>query len=470
MASYAQAMSQFFQSMFQSDGMKARVMRGSVLTLFGFGSAQALRLASNLILTRLLFPEAFGLMAIIQLFIIGMQMFTDVGLNSVIVQSKRGDDPAFLNTCWTLQIIRGGLLGLLACAIAAPVAAFYDQEILYLMMMAVGLNAFIQGFVSTRMWTANRNVTLGRMTLLELAAQAVSIAVMIVFALLFQSVWALMAGVLAATVVKVILSHLILPGAPNRIEWDAPAFWEQFNFGKFIFISSAMSFLVSNGDRVVLSKYIDLETLGFYNIAFFFGTLPIMVMHSFVGRIFFPLYSSRPPSESKQNRAAISKVRFMLTGSMFALLVGLALMGDWLIGFLYSAEYRSAGPILVILALTMMPKLIFQSYDFILLSKGNSKVYTAFLCLSACVQMILLLIGVTNFGLIGAMLAPALSNLLIYPVLFWLIRPYHGTDSLHDIIFAALATVSVIFVLYVNEPALSAVLQISQATNEISAD
>ena len=80
-------------SFFQGSGLRARALRGSVLTVGGFGASQIFRLASNLILTRLLFPEAFGMMALIMVFLQGLAMFSDVGTGPAIMQSKRGDDP-----------------------------------------------------------------------------------------------------------------------------------------------------------------------------------------------------------------------------------------------------------------------------------------------------------------------------------------------------------------------------------------
>ena len=71
------------------------------------GIGQVMRLASNLILTRILSPEDFGLMALVTSFLIGLAMFSDMGFGPSIMQSKRGDDPVFLDTIWTLKIIRG---------------------------------------------------------------------------------------------------------------------------------------------------------------------------------------------------------------------------------------------------------------------------------------------------------------------------------------------------------------------------
>lgn len=102
------------------NGLRQRAMRGAVISLGGTAGHQVMRLLSNLALTRLLFPEAFGLMALMQTFMIGLQMFSDIGLRPSIIQNPRGEEPDFLNTAWTLQVARGVVLWLGACALAWP--------------------------------------------------------------------------------------------------------------------------------------------------------------------------------------------------------------------------------------------------------------------------------------------------------------------------------------------------------------
>lgn len=98
----------------------SRVLRGGSWMVIGYGGNQALRLAANLILTRLLFPEAFGLMTLVNVILVGLQMFSDFGLVPAISQNPRGDDPDFLDTAWTIQVIRGGGLWLMTCLLAWP--------------------------------------------------------------------------------------------------------------------------------------------------------------------------------------------------------------------------------------------------------------------------------------------------------------------------------------------------------------
>jgi O-antigen/teichoic acid export membrane protein len=115
--------------------IKKLAIRGAVWTIASYGTSQILRFGSNLILTRLFIPDVFGLMALVYVFISGLHLFSDIGIGTSIIQNKRGDDPVFLNTAWTMQVIRGVGLWICSFLIAWPVAAFYakpNQEPIFL--------------------------------------------------------------------------------------------------------------------------------------------------------------------------------------------------------------------------------------------------------------------------------------------------------------------------------------------------
>ena len=141
---------------FRGDGFRARAMRGSVFTVLNFGGQNALRLASNLVLTRLLFPEAFGLMALVQVMLAGVQMLSDIGIRDKIIQDPKGDEPHVLNTAWVLQIIRGIFLWLVVVLLAAPVAGFYEAPELADLLPVAGIAAVAQGLSSTKVYAANK--------------------------------------------------------------------------------------------------------------------------------------------------------------------------------------------------------------------------------------------------------------------------------------------------------------------------
>ena len=226
----------------RGDGLMSRALRSASLNLFGFGFSQALRLASNLILTRLLFPEAFGIMAMVSVFLMGLAMFSDVGVGPAIMQSKRGDDRDFLNTAWTIQIIRGVSLWLVACALAWPMARYFGEPDLVYYLPVAALTQLALGFLPTRQETAQRHLKVGRVTLLEMATNLIGALAAIGLAWALQSVWALVISGVVAAVAQVVLYDLFLPGERNRLRWEGAAAQELIRFGKWVFLSTIAGF------------------------------------------------------------------------------------------------------------------------------------------------------------------------------------------------------------------------------------
>ncbi|NUB44937.1 oligosaccharide flippase family protein [Fertoebacter nigrum] len=425
--------------MLTGSGIFARVLRGSAITAGSYAFAQLLRLASNLILTRLLYPEAFGLMALVSVFMVGLMMFSDVGLGASISQNKRGDDPDFLNTAWTIQVARGALLFLAMWALAWPAAQFFRAPDLAVLLPAVGLTLLTGGFAPTRIDTAHRHLMLGRVTLLDLASQAIGIVSMVLIAWVWPSVWALVIGQNIGTLSKLWLVHMYLPGPKNRFQWEPAAGRELIHFGKWIFLSTACGFLLFQGDKAILGAYMPLDQLGIYNIGYFLASFPVLLAQAVAGRVLIPLYRDSPPSASARNFARLRRLRCGLTAGVLALLALLALGGVPLVDFLYDARYAQAGAILVVVACAQMPLVIGMTYDQAALAAGDSRNFFWVVALKATVQTATFLTGVHFGGLLGGLAAQGLTWVLVYPAVIWIARRHGAWDALHDLGFAALA-------------------------------
>lgn len=419
---------------FRGNRLFARVLRSSSWLVLGYGGGQALRLVSNLILTRLLFPEAFGLMALVSVVTVGLMMFSDVGIGPAIAQNKRGDDPSFLNTAWTIQVFRGFLLWGAACALAAPMAGFYDAPDLILYLPIAGISLAIAGFNPTRIETAHRHLLVGRLTVLDLASQLIGIAWMILLAWATQSVIALVIGGVIGAVARLVLTHHYLPGPRNRFHWEQDAAAELIHFGKWIFLSTAFWFVSSQGDKAILGKFLSLEMLGIYNIGYFLASFPLLLGHAVTQRLMIPVYRETPPGAAPENRAKLRKLRIVLSFGIMALLGAMALAGPWIIDLLYDDRYAQAGAIVVVLACALIPQVVGMTYDQAALAAGDSWRFFVFSSSRAIIQMLFLLLGITQFGLLGALAALGLSIFLVHPVLIWLARRHGAWDPAHDLI------------------------------------
>ena len=429
------------RSLLGGEGLRARALRGSFLTLASIGGSNVLRLVSNLILTRLLFPEAFGLMALVSVFIGGLAMFSDLGVSASIIQNKRGDEPDFLNTAWTMQIGRGVLLWLGACALSLPVARIYDEPMLAQLLPVVSLGLILSGLSSTKLATANRHLLLGRVTMLELAAQAAGIASMVLFAFVYPSVWSLVVGGFVSNIVKTIGSHLVLPGMRNRLHLDRRIVSELFHFGKYIFLSTVAGYFLNQSDRAILGAYIPIDQLGIYSIGVMLGLLPLTLGRAAGRRVVFPLYRMRPPAESAQNRAQMLRARRLLISALLLVNTVLAFASVPLIDLLYDPRYAQAGAVMTLSCLAAVPQLMSLGYTSVLLANGNSQRFAFEVFLTAALQVPFMFWGVIHVGIPGAALASGLAILLVHPMRIIFVRRYKAWDAKGDAAFLLIGLV-----------------------------
>ncbi len=426
---------------FRGDGLAARVLRSASWLMIGYGGSQALRLASNLILARILFPEAFGLMALVNVVVVGLQMFSDVGLRAAITQNPRGDDPDFLDTAWTIAILRGAVLFLATIALAYPVARFYGEPDLALYLPIAGFASVIAGFSPTKVETANRHLRVGRLTVLELVSQAIGISSVVATAYVTRSVVALALGGTFYGVAHLVLTNLFLPGRSNRLRWEPAIARELLQFGKWIFFSTAFWFITSQSDRAILGKFLTIEALGFYNIGYFLASFPYMLALSVNHKLMMPVYRDKPAAASRHNFRRQRQLRSAMTAGFLAALALMAMTGPWLVDVLYDDRYHASGAILVLVACALMPAVIVMTYDAAALTAGDSRSFAIYSATRAFAQVTLLLLGVTRFGLGGAIAAMGLAQIAAYPVLVWLAVKHRVWDWLHDAGFALVAAV-----------------------------
>lgn len=396
---------------------KKLAIKGAAWTIVSYGGSQIIRFGSNLILTRLLLPELFGLMGLAYVFIVGVHLFSDIGLGPSIIQNKRGEDPEFVNTAWTMQIIRSLFIWLCLMLVTWPVATFYEKPDLLWLIPVISLNTLIGGFNSTAIFSLNRKMSVKQVVIFEFGTQIISTTVMIVWACLNPSIWAILAGGLSGSLVELIWSHFLITGKSNRFAWDRSAVKEIFSYGKWIFLSTVLFFLCSQADRLVIAKIFDLTMLGIYGIAFTLSDMPRQVIIAIGGKVIFPSISMLADLPREELRAKILKNRNLI---LIPLAIGLAIFvsfGDQLILILYRKEYVAASWMLPILALGIWHTTLHNLMSSCLLALGKSQYgamgnFATFLSISIGIP-----IGYHFMGNLGAVIAVAVGDIPTYLVI-----------------------------------------------------
>ena len=413
-------------------------------SLAGAAISYAITFGSNLLLTRLLVPQMFGVMAIATLVITLLTMFSDFGLIQNIVQSRRSDS-AYLNTAWAIQITRGVLLWLLAACIAlfvfiakhvglSPKGSTYADPYLPYVIAVISFSMVIDGFQSTKVSEASRYLSLGRITQMQVAGQIVGLICMIGWIFLIdRSVWALVAGAICSRVFTTLVSHIWLPGVANRWQWDKSAFHEIFHFGKWIFLSSMLGLVANNGDRMLLGAFVSSAVLGIYSIAAMLIAAIAQILITIFTQVSYPALSEvarERPRELKRSLYAIH----MLTAPFLYFCSGLLVVsGNTLIGLLYDSRYAEAGWMLEILAVGLL-KIPFNLAMTCLLALGLARTFTGLIAFHVTTTIVLFPLGFLLFGLPGALWGLVASQLLNVPAIIYYQIKYDFFDLSKEII------------------------------------
>lgn len=412
--------------------LRERVLRAGSLTIGGQFAGQVLRLSSNLIMTRLLFPEMFGVMAIVTVIIQGLTSLSETGIGQSIVQSKRGGLPAFLDTAWTVQLLRGLIIGLVIVLVAGllhlalvfgllPDDSVYAHPMLAPVLALSSLSVIIGGFRSTYSLALFRKVHVGKNMAIDLISQAAGILGMIAWAMVERSIWALAIGGIVSEIAKTALSHLMVREGHNRLQWDPDSLRELFGFGKWLFVTSIFVYLNQQSDKLVLGGLVSAEALGIYTIAFFLATAYQLLVGGVVTKVMYPAFCEIKNHDPARLSAVYYRSRAYVDLGSCVVAGVLCSSGDLLVGLLYDERYAEAGWMLKVLAVSLL-SVGFRSVDQCLMAMGHAK----FISLQAAIQGLVPLLLVPAmfglFGLHGAVWAVALSFVPNMLLSFWFLR------------------------------------------------
>ncbi len=418
--------------------LKRRTISASAWAVGGAFAGNVIRLLSNLILTRLLFPEAFGLMLMASTVGMIIAMLSDVGIQQSIIRGKRGEDPVFLDTAWTFQIIRGVVMWLGACVLAAalhlaatrgwlpPLSTYSDPRLPWIIAVSA-FSAVVQGFQATDLATATRRMIVKPLVLMETFAQLAGVLLMVALAWWMRSVWALVIAGLVTTLLQTLASHVLLRIHRNRLRIDRQSLLDLVSFGKWLALSSAVSVFVTNGDRLILGALVSASTLGLFSIAVTLAGAVNIAFASLVGKVFFPLLSEVTRNHPERLAETFNRLRWRADPILLVVGGALFALGPSVVQILYDTRYQDAGRMLQILSLALVVDrfaIAQQAY----LALGEPR-YQVVLNIVRAIALYSTVPAAFHFyGITGALYAIALREVVAVPLIVWF-NAKHGLNN-----------------------------------------
>lgn len=282
-----------------------------------------------IILARILAPNDFGLMGIAMLTMIALETFSQSGFQQALIQKKEKTEE-YLDVAWTFMALRNILLFVILLFTAPYIATFFNAPTATPIIRVIGISLLfggpmgIGGFANIGVVYFQKELEFNKLFIYRLSGILADFVVAVSSAIILKSVWALVFGLLAGSVVRFFASYTIHPYRP-QLNFDLIKAKELFDFGKYILGTQILKFFILHGDDAFLARMLGTTTLGYYQMAYRISNMVHTEFSGVIGRVTFPAYSKLQDEALKLRIGYLRVVQlttlitFPITGGIFIL-------------------------------------------------------------------------------------------------------------------------------------------------------
>lgn len=390
-----------------SESFKARIARGTIWSGLGNGSEQVLRFIRNMILTRILAPEAFGLMAIVLAVNAAFESFTQIGIKEAIIQNPKGQEKEYLNGAWWLAFGRAVVLYLVVFITAPWIAQFYENPELIPLMRVAFLGLILNGLMSSEAYIAVKKMNFKRWVLIWNGGSFLGIITAVTLAFMLQNVWALVIGFTVEHLSRCILSYIICPFFPG-LKFNRENLNALLKFARGIFGVPILTFIWMRADIFVVGKLCDIKDLGLYSMAIAMAWMPFHFITMIMNQMMLPAFSEKQMDKEWVNKWTLN-ITSLIAYIGFPLLFFVTLYGRDILNLVYGSAYGAVSIPFAIIFAAVFIRTISVPIATVYFANGRPDLHRLFTVIRA-VLIIALIYPLTKwFGLIGAAVSVFLS-------------------------------------------------------------
>ena len=266
-----------------------RATRGVAWTLGLTVTERTVNIIKTIILARLLSPKDFGLMGVAVLSLGILETFSKTGFEAALIH-KRQEFIKYLDTAWTVEILRASALSAMLILSAPLVAAFFDEPSAVAVVRVCALLILLRVLVNPMVVALRKDLRYRQLSILRLTGHLVGAVVTVSMAFITRNVWALVSGSLAAAATTLLVSYIILPYRP-RLSLELSKAKELFGYGKWVLASFVLLFLLTQGDDILVGKLLGVVMLGYYQMAYKISQAPVTHFTHTLFNVLFPAYT-----------------------------------------------------------------------------------------------------------------------------------------------------------------------------------
>jgi len=413
----------FYQFLLKKNknNLSLEIIHGSVWTFITQIFTRLLTFTRTIILARLLSPHDFGLMGIAFLALSTLQTFSETGVNAALIYKKENtrDD---LCVAWTVRLLRSVLIAVLLFVFAPQIASFFNNNEAINIIRLIAIGQLFYGFSSIAIIRFQKEIEFHKYFLFSICSVLPEVIVAIWLAILLKSVWALVAGYLVGSFSYCIFSYVFCPFVP-RFSLSGVHLKSLLKYGKWIWASTIIIFLITQGDDIFVGKFLGTAALGMYQLAYRISNLPATEIVHVISRVAFPAYVKVRNNVSLLKELYLNFLRFVF---LFSLPISLLifLFSPFFVDYFLGVKWREIVLPLKILSLFGFLRSLGATNGtlFKAIGKPNYDVFVSF------VKLILLLLFLfplsRRYGIAGVALATTIPSILTQLLSLYLVNSH----------------------------------------------
>jgi lipopolysaccharide exporter len=404
--------------MLSGEGLKAKVFRGGAWLGGGSIAEQAFRFGRSMLLTRLLAPEAFGVMAVVMSASSVIHTITDIGVKEALIQNPRGTEEHYMRAAWWLALGRAVSIAAFVCLIAPWMAKFYGNPEMTPLLRVATLAVVLDGSFSSKAYIAMKEMKFSRWAWINHGGGIIGILITIALSFFLRDVWALVLGVCAESAARCTLSFILCPYLP-LFSWDKEAMRDLLTFSKGLFGLSFLNLIFARTDIFVLAKLYPAAQLGLYSMAIYLAQTPVNYIMNLLGQTMLPTFSQIQTDNLRVNRIMIQVSSLLLFLGVPAL-VFVIFCGHSLLAIIFGQRYSAATAALIATCAVALVNLLNSQITVVFYAKGRPELHRRCVLIMAVIMILITYPFAKWFGLVGGQLACLAA--VIIGFLFQLIR------------------------------------------------
>jgi lipopolysaccharide exporter len=391
---------------YSSESLYSRTIKGG-LWVFSLRIADRIfQLLRTIILARILSPNDFGLFGIALLVLSILQNFTESGFQHALIQ-KRGETKSYLDTAWTIGLIRGFSISIIVFFLAKPASIFFATPDAESILRVIGVSIILYSLTNITALYFQKELKFQKYFKYQFSGTIADVIVSITSAILLKSVWALVLGLLAGNLIRCIMSYIIEPYKPS-IKFNVKQAKELFYFGKWVLASNVLIFLITHGDDIFIGKLLGATMLGFYQMAYRISNLPATEITHVISQVSFPAYAKLQDNISKLREGYLRVLQFT-TFITFPIAALIFVLAPEFTKIFLGEKWMPISTVMQVLVLGGLIRSLAATTGPIFLSTGKPKIDTRWQIIRLLVLVILIYPLTIRYGILGTSIAVFIS-------------------------------------------------------------